>query len=314
MKIYNLIAPRLYFLAWASLMAFIVSQLFARQSWQIELFSHFVPHYALVILLSAIIFPQFKNFQAKKHGKKIRLLFALIGLTLASWCISPTAFDWINHSTFTRYTPIKIGYQNVNLDNENYRPVLDTISQHSQSDLLILLEANPDWRKQVQVFNPTYQFICGNEDRSPFAIQIFSKTANNQALVKCEMLSLADFPMAKLTLADGRTIFAVHPPPPLGSELATARLAYIRQLKTLVQAEKSAVLVIGDMNLSAFSPIYRDFITDTSLEKLTANGIPTWLPLGISIDQILTNSPHPYTSVKPLAWNGSDHRGFFVVW
>lgn len=304
MKLYHLIAPRLYFLAWLSLIALVVSQLFARQFWQIELFSHFVLHYALVLWLAVIFYP--KTVKNKILSQKSRWVFFIFAIALTVWLISPLK---LNVTPSSANAQTAIGYQNVNLDNNNYQAVLDTISQHSQSDVLILLEANPDWRKQVQNFHPTYQFICGNEDYTPFAIQIFSKTA-----VKCEMLSLADFPMAKLTLADGRTIFAVHPPPPLGSELATARLAYIRQLKTLVQAEKSAVLVIGDMNLSAFSPIYRDFIQDTRLQRHTPNGLPTWIPLGISIDQILTNSPHPYTAVKPLAWNGSDHRGFFVMW
>lgn len=301
---YNFIAPRLYFLAWASLIAFIVSQLFARQFWQIELFSHFVPHYALVMLLSAIIFPPLK-----KHTKKIQILFLLIGFALAFWCIMPL-FNEMPLIKASLRTPVKIGYQNVNLDNDNYHAILETISQHSQSDLLILLEANPDWRQQVQSFNPNYKFICGNEERSPFAIQIFSQTP-----VKCEMQSLVDFPMAKLTLPDGRIIFAVHPPPPLGNQLATARIAYLHALQNLIKQEKASIIVIGDMNMSAFSPLYRDFIADTRLHRKIENGVPTWLPLGIGIDQILMNDEFVDTrSPSPLTWNGSDHRGFFVVW
>lgn len=304
MKLYYFTARRLYFLAWTSLIALIISQLFGRQFWQIELFSHFVPHYTLIILLSAVIFPPLKQ-----HRRKIQSLFLLIGLGLAVWCVMPL-FHQMPMIKADRITPITIGYQNVNVNNTHYQAVLDTISQHSRSELLILLEATPDWRQQVQKFNPNYQFICGNDEHSPFAIQIFS-----QKPVTCERLSLADFPMAKLTLQDGRTIFAVHPPPPLGSQLATARKAYLQQLHELVKQQKTSVMVIGDMNLSAFSPIYRDFIHDTRLHRKMENGVPTWLPLGISIDQILMKNEFADTeSPYRLAWNGSDHRGFFVVW
>lgn len=304
MNIFKAISYRLFILAWLSIAILIITQTLGHYVWQIELFSHFVLHYALVLWLAVIFYP--KTVKNKILSQKSRWVFLIFAIALTVWLVSPLK---LNVTPSSANAQTAIGYQNVNLDNNNYQAVLDTISQHSQSDVLILLEANPDWRKQVQNFNPTYQFICGNEDYTPFAIQIFSKTA-----IKCEMLSLADFPMAKLTLADGRIIFAVHPPPPLGNELATARLAYLTQLHELVQQEKSSMMVIGDMNLSAFSPIYRNFIQDTRLQRHTPNGLPTWIPLGISIDQILTNSPHPYTAVKPLTWNGSDHRGFFVMW
>lgn len=76
----------------------------------------------------------------------------------------------------------------------------------------------------------------------------------------------------------------------------------------------SNTLLVGDMNLSAFSPLYRDSIDATTINRTTANGLPTWLPFGISIDQILITADQDAVDVTPLAWKGSDHRGFLIKW
>lgn len=120
--------------------------------------------------------------------------------------------------------------------------------------------------------------------------------------------------MIRLKLDNQRIIYVIHPPPPINSELAKTRLIYLQTIHDMVINEITPVMVIGDMNATAFSPVYRDFIEDTGLEKNMANIIPTWIPFFIGIDHILTTQSDKISSITPLGWYGSDHRGFEVVW
>lgn len=295
---YQFFSKRCFMLAWLALWVLLISQFFGKYFWQIELFSHFVPHYTVVLLLAIVCYPKTQN-------QIFRYFFAVIACGLGVWLYLPYQSISQNPQNLQGMT---IGYQNVNINNQNYQQVLESISNQGQADILILLEASSQWRDRVKSFDNNYQFVCGNDEHSPFALQIFAKMAIN-----CEMINLAEFPMAKLLMNDGRTIFAVHPPPPITAYLANARLQYLDKLAILAKQSTMPTLIIGDMNLSAFSPVFRDFQQKTSFYQSTKNGLPTWLPLGIGIDQVLSNRQYS-VQITPLNWYGSDHRGFFIYW
>ena len=130
----------------------------------------------------------------------------------------------------------------------------------------------------------------------------------------------------KITLFNQRIVYAVHPSPPFNAALAHATNQYLHELKQHILSANAKTqtdfLIIGDFNLSAFSPIYRDFIANSNLQRTTPRGLPTWLPFAIGIDQILISDTQNSADtnninniqVQPLAWVGSDHRGFLVTW
>lgn len=296
--IYQFFSKRCFILAWFALLVLLISQFFGKYFWQIELFSHFVPHYTVVLLLAIACYP-------KVQRQIFRYFFVIIACGLSVWLYLPYQ---ASEQTPQNTHAINIGYQIVNIDNQNYQQVLENISKQGQADILILLEASSQWRDRVKSFDNNYQFVCGNDEDSPFALQIFAKMAIN-----CEMINLAEFPMAKLLMNDGRIIFAVHPPPPITAYLANARLQYLDELAILAKQSTMPTLIIGDMNLSAFSPVFRGFQQKTSFYQSTKNGLPTWLPLGIGIDQVLSNRQYS-VQITPLNWYGSDHRGFFIYW
>lgn len=296
--IYQFFSKRCFILAWFALLVLLISQFFGKYFWQIELFSHFVPHYTVVLLLAIACYP-------KVQRQIFRYFFAVIACGLGVWLYLPYQSSSQNPQNLPAMT---IGYQNVNINNQNYQQVLESISNQGQADILILLEASSQWRDRVKSFDNNYQFVCGNDEHSPFALQIFAKMAIN-----CEMINLAEFPMAKLLMNDGRTIFAVHPPPPINGYLAKARLQYLDELAILAKQSTTPTLIIGDMNLSAFSPVFRDFQQKSGFDQSSKNGLPTWLPLGIGIDQVLSNRQYS-VQITPLNWYGSDHRSFFIYW
>ncbi len=340
-QIHHFLSKRLFILANLSILALLASQLFGRFVWQLELFSHFVPYYAVILVLAGLIYPNTqnnrKNLLPIKAMPFIRAMFLVIGVGLIIYCLPNYQMieRWYNipNDTTDNSSPNKanttkkissfIAYQNVNISNNNKAKTLAQLSNYNPENL-ILLEAGGDWLPHLQILKNKYPTHCGDDQHSPFAMQVFSQVAT----ANCEMIRLAnltaELPLIKLTLNKEQIIYAIHPPPPINDLLAENRLAYLQGVHRLIVQEKQShpkadVMVIGDMNSTAFSPVYRDFIRDTNLQRTTAGGTVTWQPLkqplkiglGIGIDHYLTTMAW-HDKVEILDLQGSDHRGILI--
>ncbi|WP_227429981.1 endonuclease/exonuclease/phosphatase family protein [Psychrobacter sp. I-STPA6b] len=323
--LYRFLSQRLFWLAWLALVALIFSQLLGRHYWQLELFSHYLPHVATLLLLASCFYPVHQIGLLSQHMRlAIRLGFGVVGAVLLLLSLQPIStltqrFNADSNLATTTIAPLTIAYQNVNISNQQAKQTLAQLTQF-EPDILILLEAGGErWQQPLNALTTQnyYPVHCQHDEDSPFAMQVFIK----QADARCEVMMFADFPAIKFTLSNQRTIYAIHPPPPINAELARARNQYLQALKQYIStlSTQADFLIIGDFNLSAFSPIYRDFIADSNLQRTTPRGLPTWLPFAISIDQILINNNQSVTNsnsieIQTLDWLGSDHRGFLIMW
>lgn len=293
---------KLYILTIISLALLLLSQTLGRVFWFFELFSHFVPHYLLVMFLTFVLVAFKESRNKHKTNSHFVIILMAVFISLLFWCFTPIT------KTHSLNNPIKIAYHNININNPKFDTAYAKLSEHNP-DLMILIEPNPDELKEVLKNNNNHKILCEHLEYSPFSMAILSqdKWINNH----CEIFELSGFPIAQIKL-DNKTLFAIHPPPPINGFMANSRNHYLKELATLIQQEQGVVIVIGDMNTSAFSPVYRDFLSSSQLSKTMANAYPTWLPFGISIDQILIKNSQ--ANVKGLTWNGSDHRAFLVDW
>ena len=285
MKTY--LARRLQTLAWLTLAALLIGQLGALH-WSAELFSHFVPHYAAVFALAALCL----------HNRW-RYLWAAWALALTAWTLWPPVLEPPD-SAATRLI-----WYNVNLDNRDARGESARLLA-ADADILALAEIqlrDPGW----QPLRQHYPYGCAHEDSSPFALAVFARAP----LAACEVRFIEDYPYIRATLADGRTLYAAHPPPPINAALARARIAYLRHLADRLATENSALLV-GDLNSSPYSPHYRALLRDADLRATTRNILPTWLPLGLNLDHALVR--HGQAHSKALPWHTSDHRPLHIQW
>ena len=281
------LARRLGALAWLALAALITGQLGALH-WLAELFSHFVPHYAAVFALAALCL----------HNRW-RYLWAAWALALTAWTLWPPVLEPPD-SAATRLI-----WYNVNLDNRDARGESARLLA-ADADILALAEIqlhDPGW----QPLRQHYPHGCVHEENSPFALAVFARAP----LAACEVRFIEDYPYIRATLADGRTLYAAHPPPPINADLARARIAYLRHLADRLAIENSALLV-GDLNSSPYSPHYRALLRDADLRATTRNILPTWLPLGLNLDHALVR--HGQAHSKALPWHTSDHRPLHIQW
>ena len=285
MKTY--LARRLQTLAWLTLAVLLIGQLGALH-WTAELFSHFVPHYAAVFALAALCL----------HNRW-RYLWAAWALALTAWMLWPPVLEPPD-SAATRLI-----WYNVNLDNRDARGESARLLA-ADADILALAEIqlhDPGW----QPLRQHYPHGCVHEENSPFALAVFARAP----LAACEVRFIEDYPYIRATLADGRTLYAAHPPPPINADLARARIAYLRHLADRLATEKSALL-LGDLNSSPYSQHYRELLRRAGLHTTTRNSLPTWLPLGLNLDHALVRHGQAHSSALP--WHTSDHRPLQTDW
>ncbi len=288
------VRKRLLFLAYASLVAVILGEL-GRFYWLLELFSHFVPYYAVTLLLATVFSP--KTWQ--------KCLFGLSAILLAVWMFTPLTNPPTPASTQQRF----ISY-NLYINNPQVETDLNWLERQS-ADVVFLTEAAPSMQI-VQRLQAAYPHGCERLEDSPFGLILLSK----QALKSCTVLqhgSLQNFPAIRAELGNGRIVYAIHPPPPISAYMATERDRVLQTIAKQVSHEQGEVLVMGDMNNTAFAPSFRRFTQISGLKLQAPRAMPTWRPGYISIDHILLRSPHGAT-VSYGPWLGSDHRPVQASW
>ena len=293
-RLLTFVRKRLLFLAYASLAALILGEL-GRFYWLPELFSHFVPYYAVILLLATLFSPQ--TWQ--------KCLFGLSAVLLAVWMFTPLT----NPPTPAPAQQRFISY-NLYIHNPHVASDLNWIEKQS-ADVVFLTEAAPSMQI-VQHLQAAYPHGCERLEDTPFGLILLSK----HALKSCTVLqhgSLQNFPAIRAELGNGRIVYAIHPPPPISVYMATERDPVLQSIAEQVSHEQGEVLVMGDMNNTAFAPSFRRFLHTSGLKLQTPRAMPTWRPGLISIDHILLRASHG-AAVSYGPWLGSDHRPVQAAW
>ena len=125
-RLLTFVRKRLLFLAYASLAALILGEL-GRFYWLLELFSHFVPYYALILLLATLFSPQTRQ----------KCFFGLSAVLLAVWMFTPLTNPPTPAPTQQRF----ISY-NLYIHNPHVASDLNWIGKQS-ADVVFLTEAAP---------------------------------------------------------------------------------------------------------------------------------------------------------------------------
>ena len=162
------------------------------------------------------------------------------------------------------------------------------------------------WRKSIWI-TPAgnacahYPHGCQHQEASPFALALWSA----EPLASCDIAYSSNFPYIRATPTDGPALYALHPPPPISSALAAARIAYLHDTAARIAIELRA-LAVGDLNSSPYSPHYRDFLYTSGTTATARYLTPTWRPLFLNLDHALVKNLTADTT--PLPWQHSDHR------
>lgn len=275
-----------------------------RLDWRLELFSHFLPHACAALLLAGLVL----------RPAWLRLVFLAAGLgglvsialTLALPLSPAQRLPALPAPGALRAISL-----NLNLDNPDMPALVRQIEQ-AGPDLLLLIEVTPAQWQALAALRRAYPHGCGQPRDDPFGMALLSRLPLRDCLVEGELPSL----VARLAERP-LTLVGLHPPPPLNAELAGIRQQQLQQWGARL-ANRTEVVLLGDLNLTPWSPWYRDLLASSGLRDARAGRgyLATWpAPLGVfglPLDQALLGAGWQALGLESRPAAGSDHRALLL--
>lgn len=250
---------------------------------------------------------------------KTLLLLILLSMHHISWVISPAATSRVDA---TVPKAITVMAANVFTGNQNYEEI-ERQFRNSDCDVVVISELSFGLSRHLsQGFAKDYpHFTEFPADRGNFGIGMYSRLPLTNASV--EFLTDDSIPTVIADVqANGKDfhIVGVHTLPPIGNTMFQHRNRHLKLIADHVQHQmevdsNAAVIVMGDLNLTPWSPFFAEFLSDANLSQATQGGQlrPTWyrwplFPFGLVLDHVLLSDQLiciSRTIGKPA---GSDHR------
>lgn len=267
-------------------------------AWWLELFTHFRPQYALLLTAGGI-------------GLMVlgRLGVGFAALALAAANALPMLSYYVAPPVQAGGGPeIKVVLSNVYFRNGDHDRLLDYIGR-LKPDVAVFLEVTPEWREALQSLSGTlpYQAHAG---------EVF--VASTRPLAGLNALPLpgtGEMAVAFSLDSDaGRvTIVGAHADWPLGAAIAANRNLELASLAEIARSLPGPVLLLADLNATAFSPVFNALLVRSGLADCAAgHGFhPTWPawfpPLYMQIDHCLAGPGLVVTGFNTGPYVGSDH-------
>jgi endonuclease/exonuclease/phosphatase (EEP) superfamily protein YafD len=275
--------------------------------WVLDLFSHFrVQYFQICLVLIGIALWRRKNKQAVALAVLACLNYAFV---LPFYFGKPPA---------STVRTARVMLMNINASNGNTEQVLTAI-RTAAPDLLLLEEVTPTWADKLNILKSDYPYCVDAHQEGCFGIMLLSKVPLSHTTEV--QIGDAGVPsiLATAHLQQGEvTIIGTHPLPPVSAQFSKHRNSQLAALPQVVRDQKNPVLLIGDLNLSPWSPYFTRLLKDAGL-KNSMKGFgfqPSWPAnnrfLCIPIDQIL-HSPEITVQSRAIGADiGSDHLPLIV--
>ena len=284
----------------------------AREFWLFDLAVHFRVQYAAMglfgfILLLAVRAPA----------------WALLALCVSAWNAMYAAPTLVTHPVSLPHVageaatgePIRLRVASINVlySNDEYSKVADFV-QREKPDAVAMSEMTAEWRRALagldKIYPHHYQTIGVGGRGMTFWTRLPMKD------VSVLPIGVRQEPAIQATLeVQGRDvrIFAVHTTWPMAPASAGRRNQQLVLLAERARAVTLPLVVMGDMNITPFSPHFQQMLADGGLRS-AADGFgwqTTWPsffpPAGIQIDHALVNSRVSVEHFTRGATTGSDH-------
>ena len=283
--------------------------------WPLELLSHFRVQYLAGLAALALLYLLGRRWPGLALAGLLAGLNLLpVGPLLPGRAVAQAAAELPRPGPTLRLVSMNAYWQNTD-GTLAAQYVAETVP-----DVVLVVEARSRLLADLRAALPEYAYVYGHaSDHDPAGIVLLSR----QPLAEVQELYLneADRPaiMARLWLGDRPvTLIGVHPTIPLGAGRQERRNATLAALGAWVAAQPEEVIVIGDLNISPWSPYFADLLHVGGLQdgRVGFGIYPTWptpLPLlQIPIDHALVTSGLQVTHFASGPGVGSDHRPIVV--
>ncbi|QEF99042.1 Endonuclease/Exonuclease/phosphatase family protein [Stieleria maiorica] len=219
--------------------------------------------------------------------------------------------------------PLRLMTMNVLTRNQDYQRVVDEIRQ-VDPDLVAVLELSSGLNGYLSngLADVYPHAVSSPEDTGNFGIGVFSKRPFDEA----RMFQLNENITSIEVVCDGNLIVATHPLPPMGSRGFRSRNEHLtllaeRMVRHRHDFPERSVAVLGDFNVTPWSPHFRRFQRESGLirAKLGIAVMPTWyardssFPFGLVLDHIFISDSLRCVDYRVGRDVGSDHRSVSVA-
>ncbi len=294
-----LINSSIIFLSLTTLMGFL-----GQRGWLFDLFGQFRVQYLFVLGGLAIV----SRIGRQRLQMMMALFFALVnlGMLLPYWTISVSA----GPTDAMTYQALMM---NVGWWNDEYEAAASLIAS-TDADFVLLEELSPEWIDALKQVTIRYPYTNQAQSRVFHNSVMFSRfPIDSFELMKVEGVNRPF--LSAQTHLDGQpvTLLGVHSISPKNADRWAQRDLHLQGVADYAAALDGPVLLLGDLNVTSWSPVFRSFTEVSGLENGRFGfGIqPTWptqFPLmGIPIDHVLTSPEikiHDLTTGQSV---GSDH-------
>lgn len=268
----------------------------------------------------------------------IGLIFATIGLvvTRQSRLAALVAMGLIWHCSWIApyaiatqkpvgVRPLKICVVNVLTQNTQHDKVL-AVMKDADPDVIAVLELGSELESRLNNdLGDLYRHrITEPSDDGNFGIGLWSKLPLQDEQVFHLTVPLVPSISAQV-IWQGQPVklFATHPIPPMNSRYFQARNRHLELLAQRLRQQnqgsvEASTIVVGDLNLTPWSPWYGKFLADAGLSDCIAGDrisslTPTWyrwplFPFGLVLDHGFCGGGLSCSNRKVLEDIGSDHR------
>jgi endonuclease/exonuclease/phosphatase (EEP) superfamily protein YafD len=233
----------------------------------LELVSHFrLQYFWLSLALLLLLF---------LTRRKAAILAALFCVALLTAPILPW-YNPLNRSAVTG--ELRVLTANINTQNRSYEKVL-TMVREENPDIAVFLEVNDTWVAQLQSLKDAFPYDFGQASSYNFGIAVYSRLPLENAAIDFFGTSKNPSTLANLTV-EGKAIslIAAHPFPPVRRSFFHSRNLQLDRIGQYVQQLETSVVLLGDLNITMWSPYYKRFVQNTGLQNARRGFgvLPTW--------------------------------------
>lgn len=283
--------------------------IFGRFNWFLEMTTHFRLQYLLLLAVAALAFLLGRHYRyALAAG-----LFASVNLVfIIPFYLPASQFTAVNQQTYRALMLNVLWYA------RPYEEVKELI-QETHPDFILLVEVNKEWLQELQELREDYPFVHHHlvgDYKGAIMYSRFPATG-----IKWQRIGgNGRASLAAQFEVDGQllTVVGAHPNAPLNLSKWRARNQQMEALARFVAQRPDAVLLLGDLNITPWSPFFRDFLQKSGLRNgRNGHGLhPTWptrfLPLRIPIDHALVSPEITIHHFERGPHTGSDHYPIIV--
>jgi len=274
----------------------------------LEMLTPFRPHYLALVLFCAAIF----TWAGQWKWTGVAVAAASLNLIAIAPAYLPTK------SGLGTSVSLRVVSANVNADNDRFASFIDW-ARHQQPDVIIAQEISPAWARALKPLAADYPYHMQVPRNDNFGISAFSRLPMHGQ--KILFPGSAGAPSLLLEVTAGKrklSILATHPVPPINREFFDRRNKQLDAVAGYMAQLKGVRMVIGDFNISTWSPYFTDMRNRSGL-KNASDGfgiLPTWpavLPgLMIPLDHCLVSQDMTVQNIRTGGNTGSDHLPLFV--